>query len=97
MIDFFFGFIIQNDSLAIIVIAVKYEYSKGKWNNIQIQYQLKFDMPQAGYSCIKYDITEVKFLTETKKSEFSDNLVDAPSREWSVGCCQENVKLSDQI
>ena len=59
MIDFFFG-IIQNDNLAMIDIASKYEYSKSKWNTgIQIQYQLKFDMPQAGYSCIKYDITEV--------------------------------------
>ena len=62
MIDFFFGFgfIIQNDSFAMIVIALKYEYSKSKWGRIQIQYQLKFDMPQAGYSCIKYDTTKVE-------------------------------------
>ena len=58
--DSFFGFIIQNDSLAMIVIALKYEDSKSKWSRIQIQYQLKFGMPQAGYKGIKYDITEAE-------------------------------------
>jgi hypothetical protein len=88
----FFGFIVQNDSLAMIFIALKYEYSKFERNRIQIHYQLKFDMPQAGYSCIKYDTTEV----ETNLT-VAENLVDAPIKEWSLGCCQGDVKQSNII
>ena len=59
MIDFFFGFIIQNESLAMIAIAL--DMSTQEVNETgQIQYQLKFDIPQAVYSCVKYDITEVE-------------------------------------
>ena len=38
-----------------------------------------------------------KILTVTEKPEFSENLVDALSREWGVGCYEENGKLSDPI
>ena len=62
MMFFFFssGFVIQNDSLAMVFIALKYEYSEFERNRIEIHYQLKFDMLEAGYSCIKYDTTEVE-------------------------------------
>ena len=33
--------------------------SKSECKNRQVHYQLKFDIPQAGYSCINYDMTEV--------------------------------------
>ena len=36
-------------------------------------------------------------LTITVKYEFSENLVDAATGEWSAGCCQENVKPSELI
>ena len=93
MSDFFLlgGCNIQNDSLAIIFIALKYEYSKGKCNKIQVHYQLKFDMPQAGYSCINYDMTGGKNLT------VAENLVDATNKERSVGFCQGDVRLSNLI
>ena len=47
MIDVFLfgGFIIQNDSLAMIFIALKDEHSTGKCKKIQVHYQLEFDMP----------------------------------------------------
>ena len=38
-----------------------------------------------------------KFLTVTENFESSDNSVDALGTEGSVGCCEENMKLSDQI
>ena len=89
MIDFFVCFIIQNDSFAMIVIAVKHEYSKSKWNRIQIQHQLEFDMPQADKAAHQLIISlKWKSLTVT------ENLGNMPS---VVGCGQENVKLSDQI
>ena len=57
---------------------------KSKCNKIQVHYQLEFDKPQAGYSCINYDMTKVE-----EHLTVSENLVDAPSKEK---CCQENVK-----
>ena len=78
MIDSFLfgGFIIQNDSLAMIFIALKDEHSTGKCKKIQVHYQLEFDMPQADYSCINYVIVEVEEnLTVTQ------NFVDTPSKE----------------
>jgi hypothetical protein len=39
-------------------------------------YQLRFDMPQAEYSSINYDITEVE-----ANLTFAENVVDAPNKE----------------
>ena len=64
---------------------------------MQIQYQLKFDMPQAGKAASSMISQRWKILTVAEKYEFSENLVDAPTGEWSAGCCQENVRLSDLI
>ena len=49
-------------------------------------------MPQAGTAASIMISQRWKILTVTEKSEFSENLVDAPGGVWSVGCCQENVK-----
>ena len=94
MSDFFLlgGCNIQNDSLAIIFIALKYEYSKGKCNKIQVHYQLKFDKPQAGYSCISHNMREV----ETNLT-VAENLVVVPRKERSLVFCQGNVKLLNLI
>ena len=40
--------------------CLKYEYTKISWIRIQIHYQLKFDMPQAGYSCISMISQQLK-------------------------------------
>jgi hypothetical protein len=91
MIDLFFfsGCNIQNDCLAMVDIALKYESSKGKCNKIQVHYQLKFDKPQAGYSYINYDMTEGEKLTLA----VAETVVDAPSKEKGLGFYQGNVKL----
>ena len=62
--------------------CLKYEYTKISWIRIQIHYQLKFDMPQAGYSCISMISQQLKKnLTVAEKTlKFSENLVDAPSK-----------------
>ena len=50
---------------------------------------------QAGTGASNMISQRWKFLTlVTEKPEFSENLDDAPS---GVGCCQENMKLSDLI
>ena len=54
-------------------------------------------MPQAGTAASNKISQGWNILTVTEKSEFSQNLVEAPGREWSVGCCQENMKLLDLI
>ena len=43
-------------------------------------------MPQAGIVGSSMISPRWKMLTVTAKSESAENLVDAPSREWSVGC-----------
>jgi hypothetical protein len=53
-------------------------------------YQLKFDKPQAEYSCINYDMMVEKNLT------VAENLVDTPSKEKILGFHKGNVKLLDQ-
>ena len=94
MIDFFFvgGCNIQNDSFAMIFIALKHEYSKIKCNKIQVHYQLRFDKPQAGCSHINYDMIEVE-----KNLTVAENLVDASCKEKGLGLCQGNLKLLDLI
>ena len=95
MIDFFFfgGFNIQNDSLAMMFIALTYEHSNSKCTKIQVHYQLKFDMPQAGYSCIISDMAEVE-----KNLTVAENLVAAPGKGRRIfNFCQGNVKLSSLI
>ena len=93
MIDFFlFAACIQNDSLAMIFIALKYEYSKSKCNKKQVHYQLKFDNPQAGYSCINYDMTEAE-----ANLTVAENLVDAPRPNNVGSSCQGNVKILNLI
>ena len=97
MIPCVFGFIIQNDSLAMMAIALKYEYLKV--NETRYRYSTNYNL-----TCLRL-VTAAssmiskrwKILTVTENSEFSENLVDGPSREWNVGCCQENVKPSDLI
>ena len=78
-----------------IFIALEYEYSKSKCNKKQVHYQLKFDKSQAGYSCIRYDVTEAE---ENLTVAENLNLVDAPTWQPSnVGFCQGNVKLLNLI
>ena len=59
---------------------------------VQVHYQLKFDILQASYSYVNYDMTEVE-----NNLTVAENLVDGPSKDRSLVFCQGNVKLSNLI
>ena len=93
----FFGFVIQNDSLAMVFIALRYEYSEFERNRIQILYQLKFDMLQAGYSCIKYKTTEVETNLTDSDHKHDDPHDDSSSDNTPSDMQEKSQSEEDEV